>query len=450
MKNLIISSNSSGGGKTTVTLGLMKAFKNRGFQIQGYKVGPDYIDPAFHSHVTGKSSRNLDMYLMGDAGVKASLSRGSGDLGIIEGVMGLYDGKGIDTEYSTAHLAKVLDLPVILVISPKAQSATLCAELKGIKEFEDIKIAGVILNNISEGYYRLLKLAIEKNCSMKVFGYVPSCKELSLKSRHLGLVQSSELEGLDEKIDLCAGLLEEHVDLDAILESFKEIDSFEDKFHVQNIGIRTAIAYDKAFSFYYKENIELFKEAGEVVFFSPLKDEKLPENIDFLYIGGGYPEVFANELSSNSSMLCSIKQALENGLSCYAECGGLMYLTEGIEDNLSQEDKERYFNKTVGFLNGKAVMTKGLQNFGYATIEVEKDNKILGKGLSIKCHEFHKSYVQLEDSTIYHVYKDMYDGNKKTWKCGYVKNNTLGAYAHVHFFGNIDIFKELTASARRK
>ena len=168
MKCIVISSNASGGGKTTVTLGLLKALKNRGHKVQSYKVGPDYIDPAFHSHITGIPARNLDLYLMGEDGVKASFSRGIGDLGIVEGVMGLYDGKGITSEYSTAQVAETLNLPVILVLSPKAQAVTLCAEINGIKDYEKVNIAGIILNNISESYYKLLKLAIEKQCKIKV------------------------------------------------------------------------------------------------------------------------------------------------------------------------------------------------------------------------------------------------------------------------------------------
>ena len=222
MKSIVIASNCSGGGKTTVTLGIMKALKNRGFKVQGYKVGPDYIDSAFHTKITGSDSRNLDLYLMGDAGVKASFSRGEGDLGVVEGVMGLYDGKGIDTSNSTYHVSKVLDLPIILVLSPKAQVATLCAEINGIMNFKDANIKGVILNNITESYYNLLKASINENCNLKVLGYLPSDERLGLKSRHLGLIQSSEVEDLEEKIEICAELLEKHLDMDLLLDTFKD------------------------------------------------------------------------------------------------------------------------------------------------------------------------------------------------------------------------------------
>ena len=425
MKTMIISSNCSGGGKTTVTLGLMKALKNRGYDIQGYKVGPDYIDPGFHTAITGNVSRNLDLHLMGEEGVKASFSRGKGDLAVVEGVMGLYDGKGLTEECSTYSISKVLDdAPIILVITPKAQSITLCAELNGIKAFKEANIAGVILNCISEGYYNLLKPAIEMHCNLKVFGYIPKDEKLNLESRHLGLVQSIEVSNLNDKIDYLAKLIEGNINLTEIIESFKVISKYADNYHLENKNKKIAIAYDEAFRFYYKENIELLEEAGEVIYFSPLKDSKLPENIDFLYLGGGYPEVFKEELSKNTSMLKSIKDALDDGLDCYAECGGLMYLTENIDDI-----------NMVGFLKGNSEMTKRLNRFGYATVSVED--------IRINCHEFHKSKVNLSEDPIYDVTKNSYTGEEIKWKCGYKKNNTLAGYPHVHFFGNLEFIKKL-------
>lgn len=427
MRSLVISSNSSGGGKTTITLGVMKALINRGFKVQGYKVGPDYIDPAFHSYITGKASRNLDFFLMGEEGIKAAFSRGAGDFCVIEGVMGFYDGKGIETTGSTAHVSRILKAPVILVISPKAQSATLCAEIKGIMEYEESDIRGIILNNISESYFKLLKYAIEQNCNIKVLGYLPKDERLKLGNRHLGLIQSSEVYDLDKKIELCSELIEEYVDMESLIELFKEIPRFKDDFHVNNLGIKIAVARDKAFSFYYKENLELLEELGEVVYFSPLYDEKISEDIDLLYIGGGYPEVFIKELSENKSMLTSIRNALEFGVKCYAECGGLMYLTESIEGH-----------ETVGFIKGEAEMTKSLQNFGYAQIEVNKENLVLPKGFKINCHEFHKSKISSSEEKIYKITKTMYDVSVKEWDCGYYKKNVLASYAHIHFFNNIN------------
>jgi cobyrinic acid a,c-diamide synthase len=430
MKSLVISSNSSGGGKTTITLGIMRTLMKRGFEVQGYKVGPDYIDPAFHSYITKKISRNLDIFLMREDGIKAAYSRGTGDYGVIEGVMGFYDGKGIDTEGSTAHVARVLQVPTILVLSPKAQSATLCAEIKGIMEYENADIKGIILNNISESYYNLLKCAIEKNCGIDVLGYVPKDERLTLKSRHLGLIQSSEIEDLDSKIEICSELIESHVNVDKLMSLFKETPKFVDNFHMENKNLKIAVARDKAFNFYYKENLELLEELGEVVYFSPLEDKAIPEGIDFLYIGGGYPEIFIKELSEDKSMLDSIRNALNSGLRCYAECGGLMYLTEAIEGN-----------EVVGFIEGTAEMTKSLQNFGYAEIEIEKDNLVLPKGFKIKCHEFHKSKIITNEENVYKLTKHVYNGTVKEWNCGYFKKNTIAAYPHIHFFSNMDFLK---------
>lgn len=425
MKTLIISSNCSGGGKTTFTLGLMKALKNRSYDVQGYKVGPDYIDTGFHTEITGKVSRNLDLHLMGEEGVKASFSRGKGDLAVIEGVMGLYDGKGLDESCSTYSVSKVLDnSPILLVITPKAQSVTLCAEINGIKNFKNANIVGVVLNCISAGFYKLLKPAIEIHCGLKVFGYIPKDDELKLESRHLGLVQSVEVGNLNKKIDYLSEIIEKHIDLDGIIESFKEVKCFEDNYHLSKSNKRIAVAFDEAFRFYYKENLELLEEAGEVIYFSPLRDKKIPEDIDFLYLGGGYPEVFKETLSKNTEMLNSIKEALDNGLKCYAECGGLMYLTGNI-DNVNM----------VGFLNGNSEMTKSLNRFGYATL--------LFKNIEINCHEFHKSKVNLNEETMYDVIKTSYTGEKINWRCGYKKNNTLAGYPHVHFFGNLEFIKEL-------
>lgn len=218
MKSIIFSSNKSGGGKTTVTLGIINSLIRKGYKVQPYKVGPDYIDTAFHSYITGNKSRNLDLFLTGEDAVKQIYDENSKekDLGIIEGVMGLYDGKGIDNIYSTAHVAKTLNLPVVLIISSSGQSLTLCAEINGIKNFDDVNIAGIILNNITESYYQILKMAIEKHCDLKVFGYIPKDENINLDSRHLGLVQSSEIHNLKEKIDYISDLAYKHIDMAAL------------------------------------------------------------------------------------------------------------------------------------------------------------------------------------------------------------------------------------------
>lgn len=476
MKSIMIGSNSSGGGKTTFTLGLMKALMNRNLDVQGYKVGPDYIDPAFHKEVTGKYSRNLDIHLMGEEGVRYSYMKGQGDVGVIEGVMGLYDGIGAGEKASSYDVSRTLNnMPIILVISPKGQSSTLCAVINGLKNYRNANIAGVVLNSISEKYYKLLKFAIEENCgNIKVLGYIPKNEEITLSSRHLGLVQSMEVLDLYKKIELCGQMVENYVDVDEILSLMQEYNyeksedelaakfklhvsdkeygeadlsiqkSADDKVRlhgnkdeenclvseVKKKKLKIGVALDKAFSFYYRDNIELLENIGEIIYFSPMNDSELPENLDFLYIGGGYPEVFKEKLEANVSMKESIKNALNNGLKCYAECGGLMYLTEEIDGH-----------KMVGFFYGTSEMTKRLVRFGYCNVHINE--KYLGNPIDINAHEFHKSDVSLNEKSVYEVSKKQYDGEILTWKCGYVKKNTLAAYAHVNFLGNIQFLNAL-------
>lgn len=450
MKSIIISSNCSGGGKTTFTLGLMKALKNRNLDVQGYKVGPDYIDPAFHKEVTKKASRNLDSFLMGEEGIIKSYLKGNGEVGIIEGVMGLYDGIGASEKASTFDVSRLLgNMPIILVLSPKGQSASLCAEINGFKNYRDANIAGVVLNSVSEKYYNLLKYAVEENCNIKVFGYIPKTSEISLSSRHLGLVQSMEILNLEEKLDICGKLIEKYIDIDELLKSMQEfeistknekcskekiaIGSVEGE--LQNKPLRIGIALDKAFSFYYKENLELLEEFGEVIYFSPINDESLPEGLDFLYIGGGYPEVFKEQLENNHSIRKSIKEALEDGLRCYAECGGLMYLTKSIDGA-----------QMVGFFDGKSMMTSNLQRFGYCRVKISPkcfNEKFKSEEFEINAHEFHKSQVKLNEENIYEIEKTQYNGEIIKWKCGYFKKNTLAGYAHINFLGNENFLRAL-------
>lgn len=437
MKSIIIASNCSGGGKTTFTLGLMKALKNRNLKVQGYKVGPDYIDPAFHREVTHVYSRNLDAFLMGEEGVKRSYLKGNGDVGVIEGVMGLYDGIGAGEKASTYDVSRILgNMPIVLVMSPKGQSSTLCAEINGLKDYRNANIVGVVLNSVSQKYYDLLKYAIEQNCNVKVLGYVPKEEKISLSSRHLGLVQSSEVENIEEKIDICGKLIEAYINLDELISEMKEFNCDDklrvckEEFNLNNKNLRIGVALDRAFSFYYKDNLELLESLGEIICFSPIKDRTLPENLDFLYIGGGYPEVFKEELKNNISMRNSIKKALDNGLKCYAECGGLMYLTKEIDGA-----------EMVGFFEGTSNMTKRLQRFGYCSVNINE--QCFDRKLRINAHEFHKSHVDLKQEKVYKVEKTQYDGKTIEWECGYLKKNTLAGYAHVNFLGNIEFLKAL-------
>lgn len=432
MKGLVIASDQSGSGKTTLTMGLIKVLRNREYKVQGYKVGPDYIDPGFHTFISGQASRNLDVHLMGEEGVRAGFSRGAGDIAVVEGVMGFYDGMGIGTEGSTAHVASIIDLPVVLVLSPKAKMATLFAQINGILSYEKNNIVGVILNNISESYYEKLKIGIEKYCDIKVFGYLPHDPAVVIESRSLGLIPNAEISDLIGRINHLSSQVEKYIDIPGLLEIMGPTTKYKDDFQVKKRDIKIGIALDKAFNYYFKENIELLEQMGNVKYFSPLKDEKLPENLDFLYIGGGSPEIFYKELSENKSLLRDIKDQLDKGLRCYAESGGLIYLTEGI--------KEYPF---VGFFEGQYHFSSKLQNFGYASLTVCKENPVLPKDIQINSQEFHRSYVTLKENPIYCIKKEQLDGSEKTWTCGYQKKNTIGTYAHTHFFGNMELLRSL-------
>lgn len=432
MTGLVIASDKSGGGKTTITMGLIKALTNRNYKVQGYKVGPDYIDTGFHTFISGQDSRNLDIHLMGEEGVQASFSRGKGDIAIVEGVMGFYDGIGLETHCSTAHVANLIGLPVVLVLSPKAQMATLFAQIKGILSYENNNIVGVVLNNISESYYERLKVGIEKYCNLKVFGYLPTDPEVEIESRSLGLIINTEIANLVERIDYLSLLIEKYIDVPGLVEAMGEAPHYKDDFKVEKKDIRIGVARDNAFNFYFKENLELLEQTGKVVYFSPLKDKKLPKNLDVLYIGGGYLEIFSKKLSQNKSLLKDIKDQLDNGLRCYAESSGMLYLTEGTKEN-----------PLVGFFEGQYYMSTKLQNFGYANLVVCKENSMIPKGLKINSQEFHRSYVRLKEKPIYCISKDQPDGSQKTWQCGYQKNNTVGTYAQIHFFGNMELLKSI-------
>lgn len=437
MDKILISSNKSGGGKTTFTLCFMKALMNRGLNVQGYKCGPDYIDTRFHSEVTKIDSRNIDSVLMNDLDIKNAFNSSLGDINVIEGVMGFYDGVGANTNGSSYEISEKYDVPVILVISPKAQSMTLASEIKGILEFRKNNIIGIVLSKVTKKYYDLLKTCIEENTNTKVLGYFESLDFLQFPSRHLGLVQSSEIDDILERIEKGAHSLESTLDIDYILDAinFSKAECNKKKnINKSEVNLKKldkpnlAIAFDKAFSFYYKDNLDLLQKDFNVIKFSPLVDSRLPKDIDFLYLGGGYPEVFKKDLSNNKSLLLDIKEKLTKGLPCYAECGGLMYLTQSIEGE-----------KTVGFFEGDSMMTKSLQNFGYCMVTSNKGK--ISNGCVYKAHEFHKSKIENHEENITDVYK-ISDPNKK-WNCGYEKENTFAQYAHIHFSSSMSLYENL-------
>ncbi|PAB60768.1 cobyrinate a,c-diamide synthase [Anaeromicrobium sediminis] len=445
MSRIVLGGSQSGVGKTTISLGIMAALKKRGLNVQSFKVGPDYIDPAFHTFVTGNKSRNLDSFMLEEHKILDIYCKNSHDkdINIIEGVMGLYDGFGTKKDCgSTAHISKITKSPVILIINGKGMSSSGAALVLGYKMYdEDVNIQGVIINNVSnEVHYNLLKESIERDTNIKCVGYLKPNDNISLESRHLGLVPSVEVQNLRNKIDEIGEMVSETIDLDEIInisKSAPKIDYVPKK--REKIGsVNIAVAMDKAFNFYYKENLELLEELGaNLIYFSPLKDKNLPDNIDGLYLGGGFPEVFSKELEENERMRISILNSIKNGLPTYAECGGFMYLCNEIE-NLA---KEKY--KMVGLYDTSAKMTKRLQRFGYVHVNMIEDCIIGRSGDRFKAHEFHRSTIDEKDEFDYIYRVDKYRNEKKikSWKCGLKKYNAFAAYGHIHFYTNEEIPK---------
>lgn len=430
---ILIAGTSSGCGKTTITCALLQALVNRGIKTASFKCGPDYIDPMFHGEIIGVKSSNLDAFFCDDNLIKYLLDKNSSncEISIIEGVMGFYDGQNLNTTKASSYdLAKITDTSVVLTVNCKGMANSAIALIKGFVEYRsDSNIVGVILNNISKTTYEAVKTSIENefNGNVKVLGYLPKLPDdLIFGSRHLGLVTSDEIKDIRKKLNDLADIAEETVDIDKIIKIANDaaaIDFKRPEIKLHDNKIKIAVAYDRAFCFYYRDNIELLEEMGaELVYFSPVNDKELPCDIDGLYIGGGYPELYLKELSSNHSMLDSIRTALENKTPCISECGGFMYLSNAIEGS-----------KMLGFLQGEAINTKKLSRFGYISLIANEDNMLCKKGESIKAHEFHY-YDSTHCGSSYTAVK----GNGKSWDCVIATDNLYAGYPHLHFYSNLE------------
>ncbi len=435
-RRIVIAGIGSGEGKTTLTVGIMSALIKKGYTVQGFKCGPDYIDPSYHTAVTGRISRNLDSWMLSHNNVKEILKRGSigADISIIEGVMGFFDGKNaINNIGSTAEISIITESPVILVINTEGMARSAAAIIKGFQCFtEGIQIAGVIANKVgSEGHYKLVKKAIEQECSIPVLGYLKREIDIEIPERHLGLIPSIERGELNSFFDNLGELVLSTIDIDQLFEISKATEIIVDfpligKRKKQNI--RIAVAKDEAFNFYYQENLELLEANGvECVYFSPLQGEMIPLDIDGLYLGGGFPEEFVAELSINEEVMVSIKNVIEKGVPTLAECGGFMYLTEFIETT----EGKKY--PMVGIIPGTVKMHRHLVALGYREITGEKGNFLFREGEIAKGHEFHYSTFHPTEEINY-AYQ--LKGIKKMKKDGYIKNNLVAGYAHFHFLSS--------------
>lgn len=434
MKRIVLSGTGSGVGKTTISTGIMKALSDE-YKIQSFKVGPDYIDPSYHTCATGIPSRNLDSFFMSEGQIRQSFINGmqhsKADYAIIEGVRGLYEGiSPINDIGSTSSIAKALNAPVILIINSRSLVRSAAAMTLGFKALDSqINIQAVILNNVkSQKHYLKTKEAVEKLSNTPVIGGIIRDKSITMEQRHLGLIPAVEEDRIKGLIEKWGNLIKENIDLDALIDIMKNSPDMDK----QNEAIwkkdktrqktRIAVAFDEAFNFYYHENIEALEaNNAEILYFSPIHDEEVPD-ADALYIGGGYPEIFKKELSANKSMLNSIKAFSDNNQPIYAECGGLMYLTNSI-DNLPM----------VGVYPYESMLTSKVQGLSYTIAEVIKDNPIQNKGSVYHGHEFHYSKVEYTGNNVDDFAFKMKRGvGINGTHDGLIKNNTVASYVHTH------------------
>lgn len=431
MIQFLLAAPRSGSGKTTMTCALLMALKRRGCAPCAFKSGPDYIDPMFHRAVLGVESRNLDLFFSAPETVRTLYAKGAAGHGaaVCEGAMGFYDGLGgVSDRASAWHLADTLGLPVLLVVEPKGQSLTLAAELKGLDSFRTPShIAGILLNNCTARMHALLAPMLEKETGLPVLGFLPKLPEAVIGSRHLGLYTAAEVENLQQKLALLADAAEEHIDWPRLLALCeKEPPALPARAETPPARVRIAVAQDEAFCFTYAETLEAFRDAGaEVVFFSPLRDTALPENIGGLYLPGGYPELHARELSENTSLLREIKQKIESGLPTAAECGGFLYLGQSLTDAEGQSWP------MAGVLPGEAKDAGRLVRFGYATLSADSDSLLFRAGESFPIHEFHHW-----DSTANGVAlaaKKPVGGAE--WRCGSVNEHFYAGFPHLYWAG---------------
>lgn len=429
----MIAGMSSHVGKTTVTTGLMDVLTHKGLVVQAFKCGPDYLDPTFHEHVTHRPCVNLDLHMMGEEGVRQVFHKymAQADVGIIEGVMGMYDGSDHRLDNgSAAHIARLLGVPILLVVDASGVSTSIAAMVKGYQLFDPrVCLQGVLINKIgSQMHYQLLVEALKQWTPVIPYGYLTQDDAVTLGSRHLGLLPSSEVLDLSAKLKRLRALMLKSIDFEALLESKSPILSYNQG-DIQPLKPRyqIAVARDEAFYFYYTENLAYLMALGcEIKYFSPLHDHGLPKACDGVYIGGGYPELHAQALSENTPMKIALKKASDEGMPIYAECGGMMYLTKKMQD------LKGHAYEMVGIFDGQARMTERLQRFGYVNVTLSADTLLGKKGQVFKGHEFHRSIVEWGRQTlVYDVSKE--SSQTQTWACGALTHNTLGAYAHLYF-----------------
>ena len=437
----MLAAGASGSGKTMITCGILQALKNRGLKVASFKCGPDYIDPMFHEKVIHTKSGNLDTFFTGEEMTRYLFCQSAeeSDISVMEGVMGYYDGLGgCSVKASACDLAEVTDTPVILVVNTRGMSLSVLAYIKGFLTYrEPTRIKGVILNQFSAMLYPQMKEQIEAELGIRVYGYVPRMEDCSLESRHLGLVLPQEVEQLGEKLQHIAEVLEDTLDLDAMLElghsagspgemshAQAEIERLTEQMKAEQAGkqpLRIAVSRDEAFCFIYEANMDLLRKFGaEVIPFSPIHDSQIPDADGVLFYGG-YPELFAKQLSENTFMRSDVKRKLAEGMPCMAECGGFMYLHQSMEDMDGTAWPE------AGVIEGKAYKTSKLGRFGYIELhpveEPEADRVLRG-------HEFH----YFDSTSCGESYVAKKPLRKRSWRCIHETETLMAGFPHLYYY----------------
>ncbi|KAF0219349.1 MAG: cobyrinic acid a c-diamide [Geobacteraceae bacterium] len=449
MKSIIIAAPHSGSGKTTVALGIMECLKRHGLTVAPFKVGPDFIDPGYHGVVTGRTSINLDGWMCGAEFVEETFACHvqDADVAVIEGVMGLYDGiGGVSDEGSTAQVAKLLGASVILVVDAKCQARSAAALVKGFAEFDpQVRVVGVIFNNVgSDNHARILREAVEAAVAeVKVLGCLPRDERLNIPSRHLGLLTADENPLPETFLGHLAEAVEMHVDVDGIVNVGATPCGCPKPGRPRRAAptenpVRIAVARDEAFCFVYEDNLRLLREAGaSIVEFSPLRDAYLPADVAGIYLPGGYPEVFADILAANEGMKQSIREAIDNGMPAYAECGGFVYLTQGVvgaglAPAQSGHPQGAPLHEMVGIFLVMTRMLPKRKALGYREVELTADAIIGSTGAVARGHEFHYSEMGAMPAHVERVYLVRKNGIDLGHE-GYRYKNCLASYIHLHF-----------------
>ena len=431
---LVIAGAHSGAGKTTLTAGLIAALRRRGLAVQPFKVGPDYIDPTYHTLAAGRPCRNLDAWMLPSDAVAAAFARGSrgADLAVIEGGMGLFDGFGYDDETgSTAHVAKLLGAPVILALNIRSLARSAAALAQGYANFDPaLPLAGFILNHAGSAAHGAgVARAVTGATGLPCFGWLPRDEQLRIPERHLGLVPTAEPGRWEAFIAAAADHVAKYLNVDALLAVARSsTQTFEvpETSKVSSIVCRIAVARDEAFNFYYEDNLDLLREAGaELAFFSPLADTTLPAGCRGLYIGGGFPEVYADRLAANVALRGELAAAIAAGLPTYAECGGLMYLTQSITDLAGRT------HPMVGALPGRSAMT-GRLTLGYREVTTLAGTPLAPAGITLRGHEFHYSDWIEQPADLPAAYRVARPDAPARLE-GYAAGNLLASYIHLHW-----------------